>query len=183
MNYMTYIPRIARGLMGAIGLTAGSRAVYSGEIEAGYFSTDHILDQFRRLLQQRGLTVESVSFEDLGIEWTGARMIRVWAQVVTPIDRAQEADLTYDMTQDLQRAGSGTVQNAFLSVTIRAGKTPEGYPIYPGGSTSLPNVQPPGPAEKGFFDQIAEDLKIAKSEAQLLLFGGAGLLLVMLMRK
>lgn len=173
------------GLLGAVGLTAGSRVLYQGETEGGLLDTSSLLAEFKRFLQQRGLTIENITYDGLGLEWSGARMIRVWAQVVTPIDRAKEADLQYDMTQDLQRASNAPVENESLSVMVRAGKDPQGLPTYPGGTPSLPNTTPPPPDkdEPSFLEEIAKQFEMKKTEAQLLVFGGAALLLVVLMKR
>lgn len=172
-------------LMGAVGLTAGSRVLYQGETEGGLLDTGSLIDEFKRFLQQRGLRVENVTYEGLGVTWTGSRMIRVWAQVVTPIDRAREDDLTYDMTQDLQRASNAPVENASLSVMVRAGKDSQGNPTYPGGGTSLPTTPPPGddPNKKSIWDEISEMLDVTKDTAQAITVGGAALLLILLLKR
>lgn len=54
-------------------------------------------------------------------------------------------------------------------------------PVIYTGPPGSPGV-PPGP-EKSIFDEIAEELKIQKSEAQMLVFGGAALLALVLAKR
>lgn len=169
-------------------LTRGSRVLYQGDSEIGLIQSwsGQVERDFRAFLQQRGLTVEDVRTEYVGTDWTGARTLRVYAQVITPMDRRDAADLAWDMTQDLQRATGAPVESPYLTVLVAAEKDPGGNPIYPqtGTGTQLPAAMPPpinsGP---GLWDSIGGALDLPTDTAKWIAIGGAVFLGVLLLRR
>jgi len=97
-------------------LTAGSRVRFQADTEIGLLKGNTVLANFQDMLRQRGLTVESINTTDLDLTLYGARMVRVYAQVITPIERAQETDLMGNMADDLHVASGTDVINQSIQV-------------------------------------------------------------------
>ena len=162
--------------------------LYQGDTEAGLYQSwsGQLENDFRTFLQQRGLTVEDIRTEHVETQWTGARIIRVFAQVVTPMDRRDAADLTWDMTQDLERASGAPVTNTYLTVLVLAAKDDQGNPVYlqTGGGSQLPAAIPPAAGGgSSIWDTIGGALDLPTEQAKWLTIGGAVFLGVLLLRK
>lgn len=168
--------------LGDVGLTAGSRVVFTADFYAGLFSIDDVIARFRQYLRQRGLQVEDITSDDGQIEW-GAQGLRyrVYAQVVTPIDRRQVDDLTGNMVEDLARASGKPVTNGNLSIIAWGVKDTSGNPLPLPGAPDNPNND--ADDDKSLWDELAKTLNVKKEQAKLIGIGGAALFLVLLLKR
>lgn len=168
------------GALGAIGLPEQSRVVYSGDTYTGYFTSDNVAASFKQNLQRRGLQVEDVTYNHKSTSVGGQGFIYTYyATVITPIDRANVNDLTWDMSQDLKKASGSDVFNDSISVLIYGQKDESGNTIY----TQLPGAPTPPGQGKSIWQGIAEMFDVGLDEAKMIGVGAVAVLAILLVRR
>lgn len=166
------------GLSGLGSLTAGSRVLWIGETYLGSLNASGVIEEFKQYLRQRGLQVESINYQWVSQDF-GGLIYRVYAQVVTPIDRAQVDDLTWDIAQDLSRASGAEVTGESISVLYAAQKDNAGNPI----NAPLPGLPAQPGTSSGLFEGLAASMGVSGETAKVLTIGGGALLLLLILRR
>jgi hypothetical protein len=185
MNYMTYIPRIARGLMGGINDPVHVGAPFSLGVEFTGWWEDM---SFRELPQ----VLAAIQSKLTASGYTRG-LVRVYqlAGYLNPFVVAEGySGREYGRASDLRDAILSVIASEYSGIDFGSvrfetttynpttGQTQQSRTDTPEGSGPPP--PPPGP---GLLDQLAQSLGTTKDEAQMLMLGGGLLLAIALMKR
>lgn len=205
-------PTMLGGLMGDVGdeIIAGARLQWSTSADLNsdtYSWTDWEADVFqvaagrlRNAMEQQPDLFQQIQFGTLSWDsWTPSRDYRgtLVVEFTSPITRHLRNDVRRDLERLAIAAGLTIDPNpAHNNIRIvsqgggaggggAGGGDAGGAPAEPGLPTTTPKPpsNTPPPSGPGFFDQIAVDLGINKTEAQIVLLGGAAMVVILLMKK